>query len=121
MQRKFLKLFVLILMFLFTACSSGNESQIKGKWSLSGSMIAGAPTSFWFKRGGSIVAPWEKHKSVMKSKGEYEFIDDTHIKINMQSGYYNGNSYYFEIVKLDEKEMLLKTNFQEIEMRRVED
>ncbi|HEW81315.1 MAG TPA: hypothetical protein ENH18_02990 [Nitrospirae bacterium] len=108
-------------MLILVACSSGNESQIKGKWSLAGSMTADAPTSFWFKWGGSVVAPWEKHNIIMQSKGEYEFIDDTHIKINMQSGYYNGNSYYFEIVKLDEKKMVLKTNFQEIEMKRVED
>ena len=120
MQRKFLKLLALGLMLLLVACSSGNEHLIKGKWSLSGSMIAGSPTSFWFKWGGNVVAPWEKQNILMKSKGEYKFIDDTHISINMQSGYYNGNSYYFEIVKLDEKELVLQTNFQEIQMKRVE-
>ena len=121
MQRKFIKLFALGLMLLFVACSSGNESQIKGKWSLAGSMIAGSPTSFWFKWGGRVVAPWETHKKLNESKGKYKFIDETHIKINMQSGYLDGNSYYFEIVKLDEKDMVLKTNFQEIQMKRVED
>jgi len=120
MRRKLIYLSFLLIIFLFISCS-GNESQIKGKWSLAGSMIAGSPTSFWFKMGGTVIAPWEIHKRVMESRGEYEFIDDTHIKINMQSGYYNGNIYYFEIVKLDEKEMVLKTNFQEIQMRRVED
>ena len=121
MQRKFIKLFALVLMLFLAACSSGNEKLIQGKWSLSGVMIAGAPSSFWFKWGGSVVAPWENHKKALESSGEYEFIDDTHVRINMQSGYYNGNTYYFEIAKLNEKEMVLKTNFQEIEMRRVED
>ena len=77
--------------------------------------------AFWFKFGGRVVAPWEEHKSLMESKGEYEFIDDTHIKINMYEGYYNGNMYIFEVVKLDEEELILKTNFQEIQMKRVED
>ncbi len=121
MKFKHVNLLVLMLMFLFVSCSSGNESQIKGKWSLAGSMIAGSPTSFWFKWGGRVVAPWEARKGDMKSKGEYEFIDDTHIKINMQSGFYNGNVFYFEVAKLDEKDMVLKTNFQEIIMKRVED
>jgi len=120
MQCKLVKLSVLILMFLFVSCS-GNDSQIKGKWSLTGTMIAGAPTSFWFKMGGRVVAPWETHKRYMESKGEYEFVDDTHIKIKMQSGFYTGNTFYYEIVKLDENEMVLSTNFQEIEMKRVED
>lgn len=120
MQRKFIKVCIIVFMFLFISCS-GNESMIKGKWALSGAMIAGSPTSFWFKMGGRVIAPWEEHRNLMESKGEYEFIDDTHIKINMYEGYYNGNIYYFEIVRLDEKEMILKTNFQEIQMKRVEE
>lgn len=107
------------MMFFFISCS-GKESRIRGKWSLNGSMIAGSPTSFWFKFGGGVVAPWEKHKSLMESRGEYEFIDDTHLKITMYEGYYNGNIYFFEVVKLDDKELVLKTNFQEIQMKRVE-
>jgi len=120
MLGKLIKLSVLILAFLFVSCS-GNDSQIRGKWSLSGTMIAGSPSSFWFKMGGNVVAPWEKHKRTLESEGEYEFIDDTHLKVNLQRGYYAGNIYYFEVMKLDEKEMVLKTNFQEIQMKRVED
>lgn len=120
MKRNFIRLSLIILMFLFVSCSGG-DSQIKGKWSLSGSMIAGSPTSFWFKMGGRVIAPWEKHKRTMESEGEYEFIDDTHIKVDLKRGHYAGSVYYFEIVKLDEKEMVLKTNFQQIQMRRVED
>lgn len=119
MRRNIINLFLIIIVVLFISCS-GREGRIRGKWSLNGAMIAGSPTSFWFKRGGMVVAPWEAYRGVLESKGEYEFIDDNHIKISMYEGYYNGNIYYFEIVKLDEKELVLKTNFQEIRMKRIE-
>ncbi len=105
-------------MLMIVACSTGNARLIKGKWSLAGIMIGGAPSSYWFKGGGQLVAPWEKRNFAMESRGTYEFIDETHIRIMMKSGYYSGNTYYFDIIKLDEKELIMRTNFQEVKMKK---
>ncbi len=107
-----------VLMVMVVACSTGNARLIKGKWSLAGIMIGGAPSSFWFKGRGKVIAPWETRNFALESTGSYEFIDEKHIKIMMKSGYYSGNTYYFEIIKLDEKELILRTNFQEVKMKR---
>lgn len=121
MQCKPVKLFALVLMLLLIACSSENEKQIKGKWSLSGPMIVGPPTSFWFKWGGRVVAPWEANRKYMESSGKYKFTDDTHFMIKIDKGYYTDNIFHFEILELDKEHMVLQTNFQEIRLKRVEE
>ena len=106
---------------LLASCSSGsgNENMIPGKWSLSSRMVGDSPSSFWFRGNGFVTAPWEKHKSEVKSMGEYEFIDDTHIKISIYNGHYKGRIYFYEIIKLDKQELVLKDATQKIKMRKI--
>jgi len=99
-------LFILSFLMLI-ACSSEKERLIAGKWSLTHTVVGGSPSSFWFKTTGTVIAPWETHNYAMQSEGTYDFIDDTHIKITMSKGYYQGNVYVFEIIKLDKKELHL--------------
>lgn len=120
MKIKLLAACLIILMFSLTACSSKNERLITGKWSLASAMVGGAPSSFWFKRGGTVEAPWEKHKYAIKSKGTYEFIDEKHIKIQMDSGYYRDNVYYFDVVTLSDTELTLRNNYQDVHFKKVE-
>ena len=94
-QKQLICLFIVILSFMCTSCSSKNERLLTGKWSLAGKMIGGAPSSFWFKWNGAVVAPWEDRHFAMISEGAYEFVDDTHIKIMIHEGHYKGNVYYF--------------------------
>lgn len=89
-----------------------------GKWALSESMIGGTPSSFWFKGDGTVIGPWEHHKYAMQSQGTYEFIGDKSIKISMHAGYYKGNVYIFDIVKVDEKELILRNNYEDIRLKR---
>lgn len=121
MKSKFINLCLLTLLVLFISCSSGfeNESIIPGKWSLAGRMVGDSPSSFWFRGNGYVTAPWEKHKSKVKSRGEYEFIDDTHIKISIYDGHYKGRTYFYEIIKLDKQELVFKDATQRIKMRRI--
>ena len=119
MKGKFFKVCLIVLVLFFIGCSSKNERMLKGKWSLTDRMVGGSPTSFWFKGGGDVVAPWENRKSAMESTGTYEFIDDTHLKIKLEKGYYEGNVYLFEIIKLSKEELTLSTDYQEIKMKKV--
>ena len=50
--------------------------------------------------------------------GEYKFVDDTHIKIKMENGYYQGNIYYYEIIKLDKEKLILRSDSQDIKLRK---
>ncbi|HDH10834.1 MAG TPA: hypothetical protein ENG83_01295 [Nitrospirae bacterium] len=118
LKYKFNCLCAAVLILLFVSCSSANERLITGKWSLAGTMIGGAPSSFWFKGNGTVIAPWEKHNYAFQSSGSYEFVDDTHIKILMKTGYYSNNAYYFEIIKMDKKELILKSDYQSIRLKR---
>lgn len=119
MRGKFFKVCLIVLLLLFAGCSSKNERMIKGKWSLAGRMVGGSPTSFWFKGGGDVIAPWEHRGNAMESAGTYEFIDDTHLKIKMEKGYYKGNVYFFEIIKIGKNELTMRTSYQEIKMKKV--
>ncbi len=121
MKIKFAKLCCIVLTLLFLACSSGNERIIKGKWSLAGRMIGGGPSSFWFKGGGTVIGPWEARNYAIQSKGKYVFIDEKHLKIMMNSGYYEGNTYFYDIVQLDEKELILRNNYQKIKLKRTKE
>lgn len=118
MRAKTINMCLVVVVLLFVSCASKSERMVKGKWTLSGSMVGGAPTSYWFKGGGTLVAPWESRKSVLESMGRYEFIDSGHLKIILDEGYYKGNIYFFEVIKLNEKEMVLRTNYQEIKLKK---
>lgn len=121
MRVKFAAVISIVLMLSVFGCSTGNERLIRGKWSLAGRMIGGAPSSFWFVDGSNVIGPWEKRNYATQSKGKYIFLDKKRIKITMKSGYYAGNTYFFSIVKIDEKEMILMNNFQEIKLKRRSD
>ena len=108
---------VTLLLFL-VSCSSGNERIIKGKWALAGRMIGGGPSSFWFKGGGTVIAPWESRNYAIQSEGKYVFIDNTHFRVIMNSGFYEGNTYLYDILKLDENVLVLRNNYQEIKLKR---
>jgi hypothetical protein len=104
-------LFFLIAL-VFIACAPEKERLIAGKWSITHTVVGGSPSSFWFKSTGTVIAPWEKDNYAMQSVGTYDFIDDTHIKITMNKGYYQGNVYIFEIIKLNDKELQLGGTFE---------
>jgi hypothetical protein len=105
---------------MFVACESGTEKKLKGKWTLANAVMGGSPTSYWFQGGGNVVGPWQDQKASLRSGGKVEFIDNTHIKIIMKKGYYEGVTFFFEIAKLDEKELILRGSIQDIKMKRVE-
>lgn len=110
----------IILLLLFISCSSEKERLIAGKWSLTDKMIGGAPSSLWFKGDGTVIGPWEKHKFAMRSAGTYEFVSDINIKISMNEGYYKGNVYSFDIVKLNKEELILRNNYEDVQLKRIE-
>ncbi|UCD34152.1 MAG: lipocalin family protein [Nitrospiraceae bacterium] len=120
MKYRLLPLLIVLLLLLAASCS-GPERMLIGKWSLAGRMIGGAPSSFWFKRNGVVLAPWEKRSYAMLSEGTYEFTDDTHIRIVIDQGHYKGNVYQFQIIKLTENELVLGSDFEEIRLKRVSD
>lgn len=111
-------LFILLAVF-FISCSSANERMISGKWILAGRMVGDFPSSFWFKSSGSVIAPWETRGTAKKSEGDYDFPDDTHIMIKMNSGYYQGNVYYYEIIQLDKEKLILRSDVQDIKLRKI--
>ncbi len=120
MSGRFIKICLIIIVFMLVACESDTEKKLNGKWMLANPITGGSPTSYWFQEGGKVVAPWDKRQSAFRSGGKVEFIDNTHIKLIMKKGYYKGITFFFEIVKLDEKELILRGSIQDIKMRRVE-
>ena len=109
-----------VLMLIVLSCSTANERLIKGKWSLTGRMVGGTPSSFWFKSSSTVVAPWEKHQYAFHSLGTYTFVSDTRIKIVMKKGYYKGKTYSFNVTKLDENLLIMSSDYEDIKMRRVQ-
>jgi hypothetical protein len=120
MKERLLTVCVIVMVLFLASCSSKTERMIKGKWTLKRTMIGNSPSSFWFKGGGSVEAPWENRSYAVKSNGTYEFVDDTHIRIEMNQGYYAGNIYYFEILMASEDELTLRDDYQDIKLKRVE-
>jgi len=112
MKRKFGTGLLIFSLLMFIACSSEKERLLEGKWSLTHTAIGGSPSSFWFKGNGTVVAPWDIDSYAMQSEGTYDFTDDTHIKLTMHKGYYQGNVYIFEIIKLDDKELQLGGQYE---------
>jgi hypothetical protein len=47
-------------------------------------------------------------------------VDDTHLELIMSKGYYKGITFFFNIVKLDKNELVLRGSIQDIKMKRVE-
>ncbi len=118
MSEKFIKLCIVIILLSFSACSSGKNDLLNGKWALAGKIVGTAPTSYWFQKNGTIIAPWEDRKKALQSSGRYSFIDETHIKITMNKGYYKGVTFFYEIVKLDKQKLTLRGSIQDIPLRR---
>jgi hypothetical protein len=110
-------LFILMLL-IFIACSSEKERLIAGKWAPTHTVIGGSPSSFWFKSTGTVIAPWDSDNYAMQSEGTYDFIDDTHLKLTMNKGYYQGNVYVFEVIKLDDKELQLGGTYEVLHLIR---
>ncbi len=121
MKRKFSNGLLIVIVFLFIACSSEKERLIAGKWSLTHTVIGGSPSSFWFKRNGTVIAPWEAPSYAMQSEGTYKFIDAAHIKIFMNKGHYKGNVYFYEIIKLDDNELVLGGTYEKFQLKRIEE
>lgn len=119
MKHRLLPALTVLLLLLPAACS-GPRQTIVGKWSLAGRMIGGTPSSFWFKWNGSVLAPWEDRSFAMLSEGTYDFIDDTHIRIVMHQGHYKGYVYNFQVIKLEENELILGSNYEEIRLKRID-
>jgi hypothetical protein len=69
---------------------------MSSKWNLAGKMTGGAPSSYWFKWNGIVIAPWENHKFAFISECTYEFSDNRHMRIKMNQRYYKGNVYNFK-------------------------
>lgn len=119
MSRKFISTCFVITLMLLYGCSSGGNQQLEGKWILASKIVGRSPTSYWFKSNGTVIAPWEERKTALKSSGKYTFIDKNHIKIFMQRGHYSNITFFFEIVKVDKDELILRGSVQDIKMRRV--
>jgi hypothetical protein len=120
MSRKCIYACLAVIALLFVSCSPIGDHQIVGKWLIAGRIVGSSPTSYWFKKNGSVIAPWEKHKTAFRSSGKFEFIDKNHIKIIMNKGHFRGVTFFFEIVTLDEEKLVLRGSIQDIRMRRVE-
>lgn len=120
MSGKRVRLFAVVAVLLFTACSQGKGKLLEGKWVLASDIMGNSPTSYWFQKDGTVVAPWEERVSQLRSTGTYEFISDRHIKIIMKEGPYRGITFFFEIVKLTDKDLVLRGSIQDIYMKRAE-
>ena len=118
MSGKFIRLSIVIILLSTAACSFGKDHPIIGKWALAGTIVGTAPSSYWFKDNGTVIAPWEDRKKALKSSGKYEFIDDAHIKFTMYNGYYKGITFFYEIVKVDNQKLILRGSIQDISLRR---
>ena len=84
-------------------------------------MIGGAPSSFWFKWNGTVIAPWEKHNFAMISEGTYEFVNDRHVKLMMSQGHYKGNIYNFEVIKLTDTELILGSDNEKFRLKKAKE
>lgn len=113
-----LRLFIVIILLSLSACSPGKDHPINGKWVLAGTIVGTAPSSYWFKDNGTVIAPWEERKKALQSSGRYKFINDKHIKMTMYNGYYKGITFFYEIVKVDSQKLLLRGSIQDIPLRR---
>ena len=120
MTGKRINLCFVIIVLLFIACTPEHQRLIEGKWVLASKITGTSPRSYWFQKNGKVVAPWEERVSQLKSSGTYTFIEDTHIKIIMNEGPYSGITFFFEIVRLNEKELILRGSIQDIHMKRAE-
>ncbi len=120
MPGRLIKICLIVIVFMLVACESDTEKKLKGKWMLANTITGGSPTSYWFQGNGKVVGPWHEGKAPKKSGGRVEFITPTHIKIEMQKGSYEGVPLFFEITKLNDKQLFLQGSIQEIRMRRVE-
>ncbi len=109
---------LIIIGLLFSACSSDNKKNLKGKWVLDGMVVGSFPKSYWFKNLGKVIAPWEDRNRALRSSGRYEFIDDTHVKIVMIDGYFNKITYFYQIVSLDREKLILRGSIQDIRLKR---
>ncbi len=118
MSGKFIRLCIVIFSLSIAACSVGEDHPINGKWVLAGTIVGTAPSSYWFKNSGTVIAPWEDRKKALRSSGRYKLIDDTHIKFTMYNGYYKGITFFFEIVKVDNQKLVLRGSIQDIPLRR---
>ncbi|UCD35288.1 MAG: hypothetical protein JSU90_00220 [Nitrospiraceae bacterium] len=118
MTGKCINLCVVAIVLLLSACSHGKEQLLQGKWVLASEIAGNSPTSYWFQENGNVVAPWEERISHLRSTGTYEFISEKHIKIMMNDGPYRGITFFFEIVKLDREELVLRGSIQDIYMKR---
>ncbi len=120
LQRTVISMCLIIIALLFSACSTDNEKNLKGKWVLEGMVIGSFPKSYWFQSLGKVVAPWEDQNRALRSSGRYEFIDDTHIKIVMTSGYFNKITYFYQIVTVNREKLILRGSIQDIRFKRAE-
>jgi hypothetical protein len=120
MLGKFINVCLATMVFMFISCSIGNEHPLYGKWFLAGKTVGDAPSSYWFKKNGSVIAPWVDRNNDVKSSGKFNFLDRTNVKIFIHEGYYKGSTFFFEIAELDEKELILRSKFQYIRMRRAQ-
>lgn len=121
MPRKFVCLCFVVIILSLISCATQNEKNLIGKWTLASKIIGSSPQSYWFQKRGNVTAPWEKRDEALESSGTYKFLDDTHIKIIMKDGYYKGLTFFFQIVKVDGEELILRGSIQDIRMKRVED
>jgi len=108
-----------VIILLFTACNQKHEPPLQGKWILESEIVGSSPTSYWFQKEGKVVAPWEERVSHLRSSGTYEFISDKHIKITMTEGPFQGITFFFEIVKLTEDNLVLRGSIQDVHLKRV--
>lgn len=120
MSGKSIKVWCILILFLAVGCSALSKNPLYGKWVLSSRIVGMSPKSYWFKRSGQVIASWEEQDKALSSKGRFEFIDKSHLKIIMSEGHYKGITFFFEIVKVDKQEMILRGSIQDIRMRRVE-
>lgn len=118
MRTRNIILIIIVAALMVVSCAQGKEKLLEGKWVLASEISGNSPTSYWFQKKGKVVAPWEDRVSQLRSIGTYEFISDKHIKIMMEEGPYRGITFFFEIIKLNNKELVLRGSIQDIHMKR---
>ena len=120
MPGKAVRLCVVIALLFVVSCASENEKQLVGKWVLASKIIGSSPQSYWFKKNGDVVAPWQEHERALRSLGRYDVVNDTHLELIMSKGYYKGITFFYNIVNVDNNELILRGSIQDIKMKRVE-